>query len=1207
MIEGSKGCFAGWALVETPHGRVAIKDIKVGQEVVCFDEAGRLTTGVVTKRIEHPSDELFRLMYWGGGEVAITKAHWVLNQFGTFAPVSSLRDEDAVVDANGHLRPFLGLESIGHQKVYNLHVDPHKTFICGGIRVHNGGTGLGAFKEFIEGEKGGKGGGGSVYTPKEAQNTLSSKSVARVIDLISEGECLGLVNGAKSIYFDDVPLQNADDSYNFEGVTWHERSGTPEQDVIPGFDDVEAEVTVDQQVKYTAPVLFTVYNGNVDALRIKIRVPGLYEQKTNGDLVGYSVEFKIEVSANGGPFTLASQPKIEGKTVSNYEEEHRIQLSGGSPYTIRVSRLTAESTSAAKVDAIYVGSYTEITEAKMIYPNSALMGYEVDSQLFGGSVPKRSVDWYGLIINVPSNYNPATRAYTGIWDGTFQLAWSDNPAWVLYDILTHPRYGLGEWIDSSLVDKWQLYQIAQYCDELVDDGFGGQEPRFTFNAVINTRVQAYALVNSIVSCFRGMAYWSAGTITATMDAPADISRLVTPADVVGDFQYSGSGTKARHSVALVSWNDPDDNYRLAVETYEDPEQVDKFGWNPKSVIAYGCTSRGQAHRYGKWIIDSEKYSDETVMYTAGYDHADTKPGDIIAIADPARQGMRAGGRVLEIIDSTHIKVDSPYNTVSGDEILLTMADDTISTIGLVSGTSGQILTLSSALSGDVVNGAMYIVQNSSNLVPEQWRVITNTETDKHLFQITALKHDSTKYARVEQDIVIEPKPTSKLPTGALVPPTNLTITESLYRVNNSTKTRVSISWTPSTDPRVGLYRVDVKSPSSSASYNLSIGQNCQAEILDAENGLWSIDVYSVSNSAEAGNFSSRVTTTYDVQGKLLPPSNVQNLTATRSYTGITLTWDNNADLDLTGYDVRVGNTFETGEVVVENYIGNSIFVEVKSADEKLYHVKARDELGILSNIAATVSAQILTLSAPTNFHAYQVGSHILLTWDSISVLEKLKYEIREGSSFESGRFVGITETPTLQFPYSVNSSVELQFHIKAFLKFPDNTTSYSPSASTSLMKHPVLNGNVVFSQSEDPAWSGTKTHCEVTGANELTMTNGYTEAYYDFTVNLGTERFGRLWIEAFVGVLSTDPLEISEATMEIAVATFPITPTSTVQPTIELWLCDSGGVPVKPFVESDYKFTTQKFRVILKKEPTDTFKPALTGLNVYMSVPDFML
>lgn len=1238
MIEGSKGgCFPGWALVETPEGQVAIKDIRVGQKIICFDEEGQLHIGVVEKKIEHDEDLVFKLMYWCG-EVVLTSNHWVLNQYNAFAEAGTLTTADSVVDKNGHLRPVHSFEKVGLQKVYNLEVSPHHTFICGGIRVHNGGRGVGRYQEFIEGQKGGgKGGGGgsSVYTPKEEPNTLRSKAVARVIDLISEGQCVGLVDGAKSIYFDDVPLQNADDSYNFSGVTYYQRYGTPDQDPIPGFDDVEAEVTVGQEVKFTAPVLFTITNPDVDALRLKVRVNSLFEQLTNGDLVGASVGFTIEVSSNGGPYSLISSPTISGKTVSSYEEAHRFSLpAGGPPYTVRIKRNVAESESASKQDRLYISSYTEITEAKLIYPNSALLGIEVDAQLFGGSIPKRAYEWKGLTIKVPSNYNPTTRVYTGIWDGTFQIAWTDNPAWVLYDILSESRYGLGEYITESQIDKWQLYQIAQYCDELVPDGFGGTEPRFTFNAVINTREEAYAVVNAIVSCFRGMAYWAAGSVTMTQDSPSDVTRLVTPADVIdGEFTYQGSGAKARHSVALVTWNDPADKYLPAIEVVEDQDLVRRKGWNPIDIAAYGCTSRGQAHRVGKWILDSERYETETVTYTASYDHADSKPGDIIAIADPARQGVRMGGRIMGqggtnfvseegldfvtedgqlLIPETsldQLTLDAPYTVQDGDQIMLVMADDTIATLDLVPGTSGTTVTLADALPGDVLNGAMYIIQNTIRITPQLWRIISVVETDKHLFEITALRHDQNKYARVEQGITLEPLPTSLLPTGALVAPSGLVIQESLYKVNNSLKTRVTVSWAPSADPRVTMYRLDVKSPSSNTFYTANIGPLTTAELLDAETGLWSFRVYSLSSSADAGSISSKIEEIdYPIYGKAFPPADVQNLTAVRSYTGVTLSWDKVDDLDLTGYDVKEGTVWASGEIVLENFIGTSTFIELKTSQPTSFMVRARDELGVLSTTIATVTTQVAPLPDLTNFQAYQIGSAVNLSWDGIDGLEKIKYEIREGVSFDAGRLLAITNTPNYSGPFSVNTQTTLNFHVRAFINFDDGSRSISDISSTSIVKYPTLGNNIIFSQLEHPTWGGTLSpELEVTVDDKLTLATGEIEGYYDFEIDLGAEYFGRTWYEAVGSFLDADPLEVDEATMDINDATFFITPFSSLTPQVELYLLDGSNNIIKPFREADYKFTTQKFRVILRMDVGDTLKPALDELSVFFDLPDFML
>lgn len=470
-----------------------------------------------------------------------------------------------------------------------------------------------------------------------------------MVDLVSEGPCVGLADGAKSIFLNDTPLQSASGQYNFSGVTYQTVEGYPDQDVIPGYPNATT-VRPLNNVPLTAGVAIvrTITDSNADAALVLLRMQAMTELDTEtGDLHGSSVQLQVFVTPTGAPKYLARSITISGKAVAPYEEQHRIELpAGGAPWDIEVVRTTADPATSNINNYSFWTALTEVIDAKFIYPDTAAIGTAFDSELFGGQVATRAFDYIGRILDVPSNYNPTTREYTGIWDGTFKQAWTDNPAWALRDLLINDRYGLGETIDVSAVDKWAFYSIAQYCDELVDDGFGGHEPRYTLNYQIRERVEAYQLLGSLATAFQGMLYWANGAVTATQDAPADPVKLVSRANIIGgEPVYSGTALKARHTVALVTWFDPADNYRRAIEVVEDVDAIARYGWRETSFVAYGCTSRGQAVRFGKWRLDTEHTATDTVTYSVGLDHADVRPGDIIALADDQIAGARFGGRV----------------------------------------------------------------------------------------------------------------------------------------------------------------------------------------------------------------------------------------------------------------------------------------------------------------------------------------------------------------------------------------------------------------------------------------------------------------------------------------------------------------------------------------------------------------------------------
>ncbi|XKE45762.1 phage tail protein [Halomonas organivorans] len=715
----------------------------------------------------------------------------------------------------------------------------------------------------LEGEKGGKGGGGggSQRVPREAPNTLRSTSKARLIDLVSEGPIVGLADGLQSIYLDDTPLQNEDGSYNFDGVTVHTRDGEPDQDHIPGFPAVETVQDVSAQVTYDTPIVRSVTNLSADAVRVTVQLPALSKQnKSNGDLLGSSVSVAIDVRPDGGSWAEALQDTIKGKTTSPYQRTYRCELAGTGPWEVRVRRLTADSNSAALRNDTYWASYTEVIDAKLRYPDSALVALEVDAQQFGSSIPSRSYDLKGRIIQVPSNYDPATRAYSGVWDGTFQLAWSDNPAWVFYDLATHARYGVG--LES--VDKWALYAIAQYCDELVPDGYGGQEPRFTFNTQMANAEEAYTALQTLASVFRGMTYWGTNTVMAVADMPAEPVKLVGPANVIdGEFRREGSGLKARHSVALVTWSDPEDGYRQQIEVVEDPDAIQQYGWRQTEVVAAGCTSRGQAHRLGKWILYSERAETETLSYRAGLDHADLRPGELIAVSDPSRAGARLTGRVLAP-GTARLTLDAvPDDTSTGTWYL----DVVMPSGGIerreVSAFDGAAVDLANPLSVEPLGGAMWVL-SSTSVEPEQFRVISVSEEDAHTYAITALAHDPDKFAKVEQGLDLPERETSLVPTGPGLAPTGVDAEAYTYLVGGTEHQGLSISWTPSDDARVLTYRVEVQGPDDVTWRAIYSGAGSSVNEPDAAPGEWQVRVSGLTGLGVASPWVSLVTTLGDL-------------------------------------------------------------------------------------------------------------------------------------------------------------------------------------------------------------------------------------------------------------------------------------------------------------------------------------------------------
>lgn len=639
--------------------------------------------------------------------------------------------------------------------------------------------------------------------------TLRSRSTARALDVISEGEIWGLINGDKSIYLDGTQLQNNNGSYNFRGVRTSERKGTVNQNVVPGFRNVTSEVNDGRQISNGTPLTFTVSDVDIDAVDIKFRVNSLFETTNKGKMKSTAVELQVERQSGSGAFTTVGTVRIKGRTTSAYDRHKRIELpEGGHPYTIRVRRNTNNNTDPQKQNDTYLATYTLITDLKLFYPYTALIGLEVDAQKFGSQFPERVYEVGGILIDYPSNYNPNTRVYTGVWNGTFTRGQRcDNPAWVLWDLQTKNRYGLGHVFNGNNVDKWTLYNIAKYCDELVPDGNGGMEPRYTFNGVIETREDASKLLDRITSIFRGMMYWQAGSVTFTHDAPiTETPKIVTRANVIGGkFSYSMAAKKTRFNAVTVAYNDPAKLGEVNFEYVEHGELIEKYGYQPTELAAFACTSPGQAHRHGEWLIDTDQNEPDLVSYRAGLDHMDVRPGKLIAIYDPWYAGARMGGRVLEYT-GTQIRLDAPYNSATGF-LRVTLPDGTVQERNIIA-SAGNYVTINTPLPDEPIVGALYGIANS-NINPRLFKVVAVSKKSDAQFEISALLYDATKFARVERNVKITPPSYTAYDANTLVAPTLLNITETRSDNGDEYAPSAVLSWVPAVDARVSSYGVQV--------------------------------------------------------------------------------------------------------------------------------------------------------------------------------------------------------------------------------------------------------------------------------------------------------------------------------------------------------------------------------------------------------------
>lgn len=733
----------------------------------------------------------------------------------------------------------------------------------------------------------------------DTNSKLRSKAYAKIVDLVCEGEIEGLVDGLKSVYLNETPVENADGSLNFENLHIETREGTNDQGYIEGYDSVENTVTVGAEVTQSLPIIRRITNSGVNAAKVIIQIPALYQQGETG-LNGYSVTFKIDVQANGGGYVNLIEKTISGKTANAYERMFRINLTGDAPWDIKVTRVTDDVFALDLQNKIYFKSYTEVIDSKLRYPNSALIALKINAAQFQ-NIPTRAYDLKLLKVKIPSNYNPLTRVYTGAWDGLFKTdkEWTDNPAWVYYDLLTNSRYGLGEFVDASQVDKWALYEIAQYCDEEVDDGYGGFEPRFTCNLYLQSQEEAYKVLNDLTTVFRGLAYWSAGGVTAIQDAPRDAEYLFTNANVVdGVFNYQGASSKAKHTVALVAYNDAEAFYKQSIEYVEDPVAIQEFGIISTDVYAVGCTSRGQANRLGKWILYSEQYESKILNFKTGTEAAILRPGMVIQVADELVAGNRIGGRIAAATSSS-VTLDDDYDlAVTGGTISVMLPSGVVETKDIVS-KSGRVIGINGAFSVTPVNPSVWMISTES-LEVQTFRVLTVAESKEGTYEVTAMAHDSRKYDAIEQDLVLEPRDFTNLnPIPAV--PSNLSVTESLFEFAGQVRTKASFSWDEGADGVT--YEVTYSQRNDNDKITALI-TSPSYDLIDVAPGVYDFAVVAIN---ALGKRSSKATFSKELYGKTEPPVDVSGFSILPNISNVALlSWDKATDLDvLIGGQVRI--------------------------------------------------------------------------------------------------------------------------------------------------------------------------------------------------------------------------------------------------------------------------------------------------------------
>ena len=665
--------------------------------------------------------------------------------------------------------------------------------------------------------------------PVVAANNLFSVAFAKTVYATSEGVIEGFPNSInKDVYLDGVPIENPDGSSNFEGFTLESRLGEDEtQTPITGFSATENTVGVNVNVtQASGAITRAITDTDTESCRVIIALPALQAQnQSNGDISGTSVQFRIEVNSNGGSYTTISSPVISGKSNSEFQRAYEFDLPGTGPWNVRVTRLSADSSSSFIQNTINWQSFVEIIDEKFAYPNTGLIGLKVDARQFN-TIPDVSVKLRGKRVQVPTNYHAPTRSYAGLWDGTFQMAWTDNPAWIFRDIVLNERFGVKRYVNSIAIDPWYLYTVSQYCDELVPNGSGTTEPRFTCNVYLQNPGSVYQVLNSLASCFRGLLYYSEGELYLTQDREQDVVQQFSEANVIQDvgedgqvtspcFSYTGSAKSARKTVVLANWDDPTQVYSSVTEYQQDDELLDKFGYNPVDLRLIGVTSRGQALRAAKHTLFSDRYETEKVSFRIGAEGIAAGVGEIIKISDPLKQGQRLGGRIVAV-SGNFITVDAVLTLVSGTAYTLTVVipggntvtnpDNSIkvnpelkvlNVVGSTVGESTTVVEVDSAVATQ--NGALWVLEWTS-MKAATYRIVSISEVESLIYQVEAIQYNSSKYGYVDNDLPVA-IPKDRFTVQPVGVPTNVA---GVLQYSNG-QTSIQFSWrAPQTNNSVDL-------------------------------------------------------------------------------------------------------------------------------------------------------------------------------------------------------------------------------------------------------------------------------------------------------------------------------------------------------------------------------------------------------------------
>lgn len=741
---------------------------------------------------------------------------------------------------------------------------------------------------------GSKGGQAKEKKPSIAQNSVPSISKARILYMWSWGPIVGPVDGLRSIKLDGTPIQGPDGTLNYPGVKWQFRNGELNQARLEGNTESSNEIDVKQELIFGTPWLHSITNPVLDAVRLRLSWPVLRSQDAAGNINGVRIDYAVDISTDNGPYLEALVSFVDRKNVTEYERAHRLELPAGNRWTVRVRRLTPNANSDLVADQMVVKAIAEVVDSDQEYPLTAVSSIEYDAQTFGGDIAKIAVLMRGRIIRVPTNYNPETRTYStsgtgtsnGIWDGTFKEAYTNNPAWIFYDLVLHPYYGLGDRIDATMVDRWSLYRIAQYCDQMVPDGKGGMEPRFTCNLYFQKQAEAYAVLQDLASIFHGLAYWDGSQIVVNADMPGDPVFTYNQTQILnnGAIKYEGTRARDRHTLYMVGWDNPDQGFETDKEPVFDDEAMIELGGivRETSVGAIGCTSLGQAQRAGQWAALTEKLQTQGGVFRVGLDGDIPKPGQVIAVADPMLVGRKNGGRIAAAAGRV-VTLDRDTVVPVGARLMVNLPSGK-SEGRVVKSVAGRDVTVMADFSEQPQAECGWIL-DYEDLKLMQFYVRNVTRPEWHQYQLEVIQHDPSKFPAIDNGAVVDPRPITGIPIGSQDAPGRVMLSQHVVIEQGIAVTVMSIAWDAA--PNAVAYDVEWK---WGAREWVRVPRTAE-QMVDVR-GIYSGQYMARVRAVSALNVSSIPATSAltNLEGKTGLPPAVSFLTTTSELFGISIKW-----------------------------------------------------------------------------------------------------------------------------------------------------------------------------------------------------------------------------------------------------------------------------------------------------------------------------